>query len=315
MPSIGKKLEQSRRNRMEEQVVAAILHMSSPWGFLALITSGVVWTTYRSRSRFLSVQAMQAFLFQLASFAAFILVFVLFMAGFYFAAFSGLIARTGVTEPELTSNLIVAMIFGFASLFFFQFIFPLWGVFAGIEILRSGNYQYPVLGKLAIRLTSREPFIVNSESLAERRLAGPDSGKIIASLGHLSILGGLGILLSPILWATNKSRSNFLSHHLLQASLFQLVMTILFTGLYFVIWGSATLFGLFQFFGFSLPAGFTDAVSQFAKYTYYPFGWLVLFGFLFLITGILPILAAIQAFRGRDFHYPMIGNWLSKYTE
>jgi hypothetical protein len=47
---------------------------------------------------------------------------------FFFAALSGLIARTGVTEPELTAFLINAAILGFGCIHFFQWIFPLWGI-------------------------------------------------------------------------------------------------------------------------------------------------------------------------------------------
>ena len=293
MNSMTDRLENVRRNRKEEQVIAAILHMSSPWGLFALITSGVVWGTTKSRSRFLSVQALQAFLFQLTSFLAFILIFLIFIAGFYYAAFSGMIAQTGVNNPELTQNLIIAMIVGFALIFFFEFIFPLFGIVAGIQVLHGNNFQYPVLGKLAIHLSSRQPFVVNSES-SEHRLPSLDDGHILAGLAHITVLAGLSLLLSPILWATDKNRSQFLSHNLLQASLFQISSTFLIAFLYFFIWGSGMIFGLLQFFGIVLPAQLTDIANEFATITYYPFGWMILFGLLLLLMGMLAIIAAFQ---------------------
>ena len=226
MNSMTDRLENVRKNRKEEQVIAAILHMSSPWGLFALITSGVVWGATKSRSRFLSVQALQAFLFQLTSFLVLTLIILIFMAGFYYASFSGMIAQTGVSNPELTQNLMIAMIVGFALIFFFEFIFPLLGIVAGIQILRGNNFQYPVLGKLAIHWTSRQPFVVNSES-SEHRLSSFNDGHILAGLAHITILAGLSLLLSPILWATDKNHSKFLNHNLIQASLFQISTTFL----------------------------------------------------------------------------------------
>lgn len=313
MNSMTDRLANVRKNRKEEQVIAAILHMSSPWGFFALITSGVVWVTTKSRSRFLSVQALQAFLFQLTSFLAFILMFLIFMVGFYFAAFSGMIAQTGITNPELTQNLIIAMIIGFASIFFFQFIFPLWGIVAGIQILRGNNFQYPVLGKLAIRWTSRQPFVVNSEA-SEHRLSSSNDGHILAGIAHITIIAGLSLLLSPILWATDKNRSRFLSHNLIQASLFQMAATAILAFSYFAVWGSGMVIGALQFFGVTSPE-FMNSISEFARITNFPFSFGIVFVLLALISGIYVIVATIQTFRHKEFHYPFIGRWLLHYIQ
>jgi uncharacterized Tic20 family protein len=304
MISITDRLENARKNRKEEQVIAAILHMSSPWGFFALITSGVVWVTTKSRSRFLSVQALQAFLFQLTSFLAFILMFLIFMAGFYFA---------GITNPELTQNLIIAMIIGFASIFFFQFIFPLWGIVAGIQILRGNNFQYPVLGKLAIRWTSRQPFVVNSEA-SEHRLSSSNDGHILAGIAHITIIAGLSLLLSPILWATDKNHSRFLSHNLIQACLFQMAATAILAFAYFAVWGSGMVIGALQFFGVTSPE-FMNSISEFARITNFPFSFGIVFVLLALISGIYVIVATIQTFRHKEFHYPLIGRWLLHYIQ
>jgi hypothetical protein len=61
MNSTTNGLDKTRKQRKEQQVVAAILHRSSPLGYFALISSGIVWATCKSRSRFLMVQALQTF--------------------------------------------------------------------------------------------------------------------------------------------------------------------------------------------------------------------------------------------------------------
>ena len=313
MYSMTERLEHARKQRKEEQVIAAILHMSSPWGFFALFSSGIVWATSRARSRFLMVQALQAFLFQLFSFLAFGAMFLIFMAGFYYAMFSGLIARTGVTEPELTLNLITAAIIGFAAIFFFEFIFPLWGLWAGIQILRGRSFQYPILGKLVAKWISRQPFIVKVEPHV-RNSSESDNCRVIAGLGHLAILAQFSLFLSPILWAANKPRSQFLSHNLLQASIFQMVTTMIFMLLYFAVWGSGMLIGLLQMFGIGSPE-LLNALSELGRTTYFPISFGILFGLLLLTTGIYVIIATVQAFRGKEFNYPLIGKWLLNYIQ
>jgi uncharacterized Tic20 family protein len=313
MYSITERLEHARKQRNEEQVVAAILHMSSPWGFFALISSGIVWAASKARSRFLMLQALQAFLFQLFSLLAFGGMFLIFMVGFYYAMFSGLIARTGYTEPELTSNLITAEIIGFAAIFFFRFIFPLWGFWAGIQILRGRSFQYPILGKLVIKWTSRQPFIVKAEPHV-RISPQADHSPVIAGLGHLAIFAQFSLFLSPVLWAVNKPRSPFLSHNLLQASLFQMTMTMILALLYFAVWGGGMLLGLLQMFDLVSPEFFVG-LSELARITYFPLSFGIIFGLLLLTSAIYVIIATVQAFRGKEFFYPFVGKWLVHYIQ
>jgi len=313
MNSTTDRANNAYKHRREEQVVAAILHMSSPWGFFALISSCVVWAVSKSRSRFLMVQALQAFLFQLVSFLAFGLMFVVFMAGFYYAMFSGLIARTGVTEPELTQNLIIATIIGFAAIFFFRFIFPLWGIWAGIQILHGKSYQYPVLGKAVIRYTSRQPFVVKAEPSAHNS-STLEHEHILAGLCHGAMFVGFSLFLSPILWATTRSRSHFLSLNLFQASLFQMAVTAILTSSYFALWGSGVFIGLLSFFGLATPESLNN-LESFTRNTYFPFGIGILFLLFVIVSGGCVIIATIQAFRRKEFYYPFIGKWVLRYIQ
>ena len=313
MNSMTNRLDNAHKHRKEEQVVAAILHMSAPWGFFALISSGIVWAVSKSRSRFLMIQALQAFVFQLFSLLAFAGVFLLFMIGFYYAAFSGLIARTGVNEPELTSNLFIAAILGFAAMFFFRLILPLLGFWAGIQVLRGKSYQYPILGPAVIRYTSRQPFVVKTDPYIHK---SPESENehIIAGLGHAAMFVSFSLFLSPILWATTKARSRFLSHNLLQASVFQIVATIIITFSYFVIWGGGALISLLPMFGMQ-PTQPIYSGAPSVGMTYLPIGLGILF-FLFLLTcAICVVIATVQAFRGKEFNYPVVGKWLSRYIQ
>lgn len=313
MNSMTNRLDNAYKHRKEEQVIAAILHMSSPWGFFALISSGIVWAISKSRSRFLMIQALQAFLFQLFSLLAFAGMFFIFMVGFYYAAFSGLIARTGVTEPELTSNLITAMIVGSIAIFFFRFILPLWGLWAGIQVLRGKSYHYPILGAAVIRYTSRQPFVVKTESHI-RNAPESENERIIAGLGHAAMFVGFSLFLCPILWTTAKIRSRFLSHHLFQASIFQIAATILLSLFYFVVWGGGALFSLLRISGLETPLPLYGR-SEIPGISYLPIGLGILFLLFLLTCAICVVIATVQAFRGKAFHYPFIGKWLLRYVQ
>lgn len=239
--------------------------------------------------------------------------FLVFMAGFYYAVFSGLIARTGVTEPGLTRNLIIAASMGGAAIFFFKFILPLWGIWAGIQILRGKSYQYPILGKAVIRYTSRQPFVVKAESSTPNSSTS-DSERMIAGLCNVVMFAGFSLFLSPILWATSRTRSQFLSHNLFQASLFQMSVTAILISSYFAFWGSGISIGLLQFFGIATPQ-FLDGLEIFARNTYFPFSVGILFLLLMLTSGVCVVTATIQAFRGKEFHYPFVGKWLWRYLQ
>jgi hypothetical protein len=96
------------------------------------------------------------------------LVFGLFAVGINIAVFTGLFARTGASEPELTTFLGAAVILGSVSIFFFQLIFPLWGVWAAVRTLCGRNHRYPILGRLAINWSSRWP--TDAEASSDREL-------------------------------------------------------------------------------------------------------------------------------------------------
>jgi uncharacterized Tic20 family protein len=235
------------------------------------------------------------------------------MAGFYYAMFSGLIARTGVTEPELTQNLIIAAIIGFAAIFFFQFVFPLWGIWAGIQILRGRSYQYPILGQAIIRYISRQPFIAKTETSANNSSTS-ENEHFLAGLCHLAMFAGFSLFLSPILWATTKNRSHFLNHNLFQASIFQIVATAILTGSYFTIWGSGVSIGILQFLGLATPE-LIHNLETFLSNTYFPFGIGILFLLFAISAGVSVVIATIQAFRGKEFNYPVVGKWVLRYIQ
>jgi uncharacterized Tic20 family protein len=274
-----------------------------------LVTSALVWATQRFRSRFLVVQALQALLFQLCALLCRFLTFGLFVVGANLVVFSGRIARASVGGPRLLAFLGGIMVLGSVSIFLFQFTLPLWGVWAALRILRGRHHRYPVLGRLAINWSSR--WSVSVEASPDGELSAEEliSETVLAGLAHLSVLGALSPILAPILWATVKHRSRFLTHHLLQAALFQLSVAGLGAVFFFGVLPTTM---LLRIFGKYLPFGLAYPVVRIVD-TAFPFGFtgiLVLLGLLFVL---LVLVAAIRAFKGKEYHYPIIGTWLIRY--
>ncbi len=190
---------------------------------------------------------------------------------------------------------------------------PLWGIWAGIQVLRGRSYQYPILGKAVIRYTSRQSFVVKTEP-SDQNSATSDSERIIAGLCNVAMFVGFSLFLSPILWATTKSRSQFLSRNLFQACLFQISVTAILVFSYFTFWGSGISIGLLQFFGIATPQ-LLNGLETFARNTYFPFSIGILFLLLMLSSAVCVVIATIQAFRGKEFYYPFVGKWLLRYLQ
>jgi uncharacterized Tic20 family protein len=313
MSSPNSRTIQVLKRRAEEQVVCAILHAISPYGFIALIATVVVWNTKRNRCRFIAFQSLQALMFQLCILLAWIAVFGVFMAGFLYAMFSGMIARTGAGEPELTNFLIGAGILGMACLFFVQFIFPFWGVWGAFQILRGRNFRYPILGKYALRWgANTQPAIETVSDKNRDNRSGANSERVLAVIGHLSILVGFSAILAPILWTTSKQRSEFLGNQLLQASIFQLIMNGMLFAMFLGIWSTGMIFGLFDPF---LPPPLVNFITTVLGTPAFMPVYMGTMGLLILVMVISAIIAAVQSLRGKQFCYPITGGWLNRYLQ
>ncbi len=256
---------------------------------------------------FIALQSLQALIFQLTAFLARVVTFGLLAIGFYLATFSGLIARTGFTEPELTSALLIAAVVGFTAVLFFQWIFPLWGVWAAIRILCGRNFRYPILNNIAIKWYARHPINFEGISTGHKTF---DGEAILAGITHLSILGGLAPILAPILWATAKRRSRFLTHNLLQAAIFQLFIM----GASSIWFLSSWLFTfLFAWLGELSPMDVLIPVRGITDSPLIFFGGFGVMAILVLITGLSALIGAIRTFKGKKFNYPIVGKWLVRY--
>lgn len=133
--------------------------------------------------------------------------------------------------------------------------------------------------------------------------------RIWAVLSHLSTLAfGMGILLPIIGWSEQRRKSRYVSFQCLQALGYQ--------SLGYTVWILAfllimILLMIIFFVALSTGEGNSTNIDTTAKL------WVAIFSFtifgLFAIYLVPPIAAAVVCARGKDFHYPIMGNRLSKY--
>jgi uncharacterized Tic20 family protein len=131
--------------------------------------------------------------------------------------------------------------------------------------------------------------------------------RIWAVLAHLSALAfGMGILLPIIGWSEQRRKSTYASFQCLQALGYQSVgFTIwILSYLVFFVGGIILLAAIGSFSNPNDPGSIqTPGMILF---------FLLVFG-LFALYFVLPIIAATACALGKDFHYPILGNRLSRY--
>jgi uncharacterized Tic20 family protein len=129
--------------------------------------------------------------------------------------------------------------------------------------------------------------------------------RLMAAIAHAAVVVfGPGILVGVFIWLTQKEKAAYASNQGLQAAVFQLVGMIL-TMVMWVAWG---IFYALTWIPFVQNPELLDGPPP-------PIFWI---GMISMVVPLLVMLAwslyglwgAVQAFRGKDFRYMLIGNLL-----
>ena len=145
--------------------------------------------------------------------------------------------------------------------------------------------------------------------------SGPNQNdKIMAALGHISVVLPLFGLIAPIvIWATQKEKSKYVSFQALQAIAYQLIMIFA----YFIAMGCYMLSFLSTF----LTIPFANGPSGTPPSPFFMVGFVIPFlifgaifigGALFILYGII---GAVLTIQGKDFRYFIIGNRVASFLE
>lgn len=134
--------------------------------------------------------------------------------------------------------------------------------------------------------------------------------RLMAALCHGSlILGWAGLVVSVIMWITQKDKSRYVTVQALQALLFQLVRL------------AVTMVGLGCYMVAIFSTIFTTTASDAPRYGGPPPGFFVPFAFLCVIglVGMLffayAVYAVVMTIQGKEFYYLVIGDWVERFMQ
>lgn len=140
--------------------------------------------------------------------------------------------------------------------------------------------------------------------------------RLVAALCHASaVYLFTGMLVPLIIWQSQKDRSPFLRRQALQALIFQ--------GVGAAAYGLAMFFFMLAYFFVMIPLILADSghlnPEGLQTLILILFGLIMLGGFFFSFVlvpmyYVFAVLGVVRNLQGRDFNYPLIGNWVTKST-
>jgi uncharacterized Tic20 family protein len=129
--------------------------------------------------------------------------------------------------------------------------------------------------------------------------------RLMAFIAHASVVVfGPGILVGVLIWLTQKEKTAYASNQGLQAAIFQLIGMIVTMGL----WATWGIFYALTWIPFVRNPELLDGPPP-------PIFWIGMISMVvpllvMLVWSLYGLWGALQAYRGRDFRYALIGNLL-----
>lgn len=132
--------------------------------------------------------------------------------------------------------------------------------------------------------------------------------RLLAALAHGAVATqGIGILVGVVVYVTQRDKSRYAAFQGLQAALFQLANLIITIGLWVVC---GILYGLSMILLIVQADANPDAAPP-------AIFWIAMISVVIpliymILIGLYGLWAAVRTWQGRDFKYPLIGDWLEK---
>lgn len=142
----------------EDNWVSGVCHATAILQLWGVVTPLIVWFSQKERSARLRFQSMQAFVYQLIAFAAYMLGMAAYMV-FFFGMFSTLILGSslgGGRDLQGVPAIMMLVFFAVMMLFWLlvMIVMPIYYLlagWAGLRVIRGHHFRYPILGKLIER--------------------------------------------------------------------------------------------------------------------------------------------------------------------
>jgi uncharacterized Tic20 family protein len=294
----------------DEKVLAALAHISVLLSLFGPLGPTLIWTSQRSKSKYVRFHALQAMGYQAIAFWVWMIGIFVMTFGIIFlsAGMMIILDRNEMLDeaifPFLIQMIAMLVIFGTWGIYFLA------GILGAVLCLMGRDFRYPVIGSwLRKKLCA--------ESISETEVEQWEDGWV-GGICHLTaIMHFWGIITPLVVWFTQKERSARLRLQALQAAIYQLVAVVaqmLGTAAYFVFF-FMMMFSIMIFDGLSSsPDGKLPSVVGFIFFLFivvFMLFWLA----MMVATPVYFLLAAfagIRTIRGHDFKYPILGHIIAR---
>jgi uncharacterized Tic20 family protein len=294
----------------EDRVWASLAHLSSLAFGMGILLPIIGWSDRRRKSNYSSFQSLQALGYQSLGFTIWILsylvVFIVVLIVLVSMSFQA--EKAGKSfDPFFGPGAILL----FGVLFGFFAIYSLLPIIASVACALGKNFRYPVLGNRLAHYLEYNPAQNPEEEVG---LNEDHEFRWVAAMGHFSILIMLWGMLAPLTtWILYGKRSLFLKFQAIQTLVYQAGTTLL----YFVG-------GFIYLFGFLVLIVGTGMIGEPSLNSLGGIFGIIVFGLSLLISFILILIvplmhilgqwAGYRVLKGDDYHYPLIGKLVERWT-
>ena len=290
----------------EDRIWAVLAHLSALSFGMGILLPVVGWSDQRRKSNYAAFQCLQALGYQSVGFTVWALSYLVIII-------LGSIVLLATLPPEQTSPaalppgfliFFIVVFGGFAA----YYVLP---IIAGIACALGRDFRYPVIGE---RLAHYVDFPSAQKQDMETWLNEEHEFRWVAAMGHFSILIIIWGMLAPLTaWIIQGKNSGFLKFQSIQTLVYQAFATIIyFAGSFFYLLGILMLVASMGAIG---GMDFNSSMGAIS---------IVLLGVLLLISAVLilsvPLLhilgqwAGYRVLKGDDYHYPLIGRLVEKWS-
>ncbi len=291
----------------EERALVVISHLAALAFGVGPIIPAVLWSENRRKSNYVRFQTLQALGYQSFGYTIWLLSILLLVVLLYLALFFiVLVVPNAAQNQTITVEISIVLLVALFGLMGVYLIIPVVGaVLCGM----GKDFHYPLLGGRLARFLGYE---ISDPNLVPEGGASLDSAaeeRFAASMGHFAVIIPIWGLLAPAyLWISQGKNSAYLKFQSAQTTLYQIIVNLLFFGLTFL----AVILGVVSMFLFAsfMDLGEWTAVAGMMV-------MICLLGFVGLIIPLFHILgqwAGLQVLRGNNFHYPLLGRLVERWT-
>lgn len=287
----------------EEQIWAAVAHLSALAMGVGILLPIVGWSEYRRKSNYTSFQSLQALGYQALGYTIWVLITLVVVVFQTLDMFTKMLvaAESGADIESLTE---IAMGGHFTVILVLVGIYSLLPFIAAIACVFGKDFRYPLMGN---RLARYLGYDLTTSAEVQTWLIEEHEERWVAAMGHFSVIIILWGMLVPVTaWMMQGKRSLFLKFQAIQAFAFQAGTLVL----YFA--SGALTFGGALFFLLSIGTAGSqnlDSSGEMAGAIVFLVTMLCTAGIM-LIVPLLHIMgqwAGYRLLKGDDYHYPIIG--------